>query len=456
LYPRQAGAPLPADFHCDQDEGRMADNVDAETPGGTPAVAIVGAGPSGLFAAQHLRRLAPSARIDVLDRLPVPYGLIRYGVAPDHQGTKAVARQFERLFERDGVAFFGNVKTGRDVDLTELSELYDAVVLATGLCGDKKLGIPGDGKAGVWGSGLVTRWFNSHPDSGLRCPNFGSKAVIIGNGNVALDVARLLCKQSSELSGSDLHPSRISELEAQRIDEVTIVGRGGPHCARFDVAMIKELASLSDIHVTVDWPGRLPAGLRPEQSARVDALRMLQQAKTARARRTLRFLFNLTPTVIAGEERVAAIDFRSASGGDPIRIEAASVVTAIGFEADAHTPLRRPDSPTGPPPRELADRLYATGWFHLGANGTIADNRIDARAAVEAVASRIHCQGRAGRAGLSRLLESRGTMVVDYSGWLRIREHENNAGNGVVPRIKTCDFDALIAQAAPPMMGGWR
>ena len=177
-----------------------------------PHIAIVGAGPSGLFAAQNLRRLVANAVIDVFDRLPVPFGLIRYGVAADHQGVKAVARQFERLFEREGVRFFGNVHIGRDITVEELTEFHDVVLLAAGLAGDRRLGIEGELLPGVLSAGRLTRWLNSHPDEAAFRPKLGTHVVIIGNGNVALDIARLLLKTPQELSGSDLafRPCRIS------------------------------------------------------------------------------------------------------------------------------------------------------------------------------------------------------------------------------------------------------
>src|SRR5215472_6988890 len=167
-------------------------------------IAIIGSGPAGCYLADQLLRLIPDASIDLLEKLPVPFGLIRYGVAPDHQNTKSVARVFDRMLSRDRVSFFGNVEVGRDVRLEEVRSLYDAVVLATGAAGDRRLGIPGEDLRGVVGSGAFVAWYNGHPHSEAPVVDGVRSAVVIGNGNVALDVARILAKGANELAGSDL------------------------------------------------------------------------------------------------------------------------------------------------------------------------------------------------------------------------------------------------------------
>ena len=199
-------------------------------------VAIIGSGPAGCYLADQLLRLLPDASIDILERLPVPFGLIRYGVAPDHQGTKAIARVLDRVLSRDGVSFFGNVEVGRDVRLDELMSLYDAVVLATGAERDRRLGIPGEDLPGVIGSGAFTGWYNDHPDRAAPPVQSVRSAVIIGNGNVAIDVARVLAKGPSELAGSDLSPEVTAWLEAQPIESIHIVGRRGAADAKFTAA----------------------------------------------------------------------------------------------------------------------------------------------------------------------------------------------------------------------------
>src|SRR6516164_7801968 len=188
---------------------------------------IIGSGPAGCYLADQLLRLVQDARIDVLEKLPVPFGLVRYGVAPDHQGTKAVARVLDRTLARDRVRFFGNVEVGRDVTLDELRGMYHAVVLATGATCDRKPGIPGEELASVIGSGAFVSWYNGHPARTVPELRDVRSAVIVGNGNVALDVARVLAKDSGELNGSDLPPDVLEALQKQPIEEIHIVGRRG-------------------------------------------------------------------------------------------------------------------------------------------------------------------------------------------------------------------------------------
>ena len=213
-------------------------------------IAIVGSGPSGCYLAQALLKSAPDLEVDLIDALPVPYGLVRYGVAADHQGTKAVARQFARVFERQGAQFFGNVTVGRDVSLEALRGAYDAVVLAAGLSGDRRLGVAGDDLAGIYGAGHLTRALYDHPDAN-PLPDLGKSPLIIGNGNVAIDLLRLLAKQPEELDGSDLGAAATAWLAASGIETLTIVGRSPAAQAKFDPVMIKELAKLGHVQIEV-------------------------------------------------------------------------------------------------------------------------------------------------------------------------------------------------------------
>ncbi|RAI43830.1 hypothetical protein CH341_12405, partial [Rhodoplanes roseus] len=342
-------------------------------------MAVVGAGPSGLFTAQALMKAVPGAVVDVIERLPVPHGLIRYGVAPDHQGTKAVARQFERLFERDGVGFHGHVTVGRDVALQELLGLYDAVVLAAGLSVDRKLGVPGEALAGVIPAGALTRWINSHPGEGAACPApLGRNVVVVGAGNVALDIARLLAKTPQEFAGSDLDPDRAAALDACGIATVDVIGRGPAAACRFDPALIKEMAHLAAARIEVH--GDLDADVPAEAAARLAALRAIHGTGSPEARRLVRFRFGSSPEAITGDPTgaVQAVRFRSADA-TALELPATSVVTAIGFCCDSRSelidPAAVPASDGAALPHRIGERLFAAGWFRGGAVGTIPEAR---------------------------------------------------------------------------------
>ena len=211
--------------------------------------AVVGSGPAGFYTAEALEKAyAGNARVDILDRYPVPYGLIRFGVAPDHQSLKAVSKRYDKVVESAGVDFLGNITVGRDVSVAELLELYDAVILATGAPHDRKLGIPGEDLPGVIGSAEFVGWYNGHPDfADLDPPLDGTHAAVIGNGNVALDCARILSKTRHEFEGSDIVGHALDALDHSAIRTITILGRRGPH----QIAMTpKELGELGHLEAT--------------------------------------------------------------------------------------------------------------------------------------------------------------------------------------------------------------
>ena len=225
--------------------------------------AVVGSGPAGFYTAEALEKAyGDQARIDILDRYPVPYGLIRFGVAPDHQSLKAVSKRYDKVAESAGVDFIGNVAIGKDVSVAELLEFYDAVVLATGAPHDRKLGIPGEDLAGVVGSAEFVGWYNGHPDfADLDPPLDGTHAVVIGNGNVALDCARILAKTRREFEGSDIVGHALDALDRSAIRTITILGRRGPH----QIAMTpKELGELGHLESAV--PEVDPADFPPVEA----------------------------------------------------------------------------------------------------------------------------------------------------------------------------------------------
>ncbi|HWK37160.1 FAD-dependent oxidoreductase, partial [Sphingomonas sp.] len=206
-------------------------------------IAVIGSGPAGYYTAEAAQKaFGTEVRVDIVDKLPVPFGLIRTGVAPDHQSIKAVSRRYEATALTDNVRFVGNVAVGRDVSIGELVDLYDAVVLATGAPADRPLGIPGDDLPGVTGSAAFVGWYNGHPDHAGLAPTIdGGGVVVVGNGNVALDVARVLAKTEAEFTGSDIVGHALDRLNTAQAGDITILGRRGPH----QIAMTpKELGEL--------------------------------------------------------------------------------------------------------------------------------------------------------------------------------------------------------------------
>ena len=402
----------------------------------TGKIAIVGAGPSGCFLAQALLKAAPELDVDLIDRLPVPYGLVRYGVASDHQGTKGVTRQFARVFERQGARFFGNVTLGTDVTLEALRAAYDAVVLAAGLPEDRPLGIPGGDLPGVYGAGRLTRALYDHPDA-ADLPDLGPRPLIVGNGNVAIDLLRLLAKTPDEMEGSDLGSGPTEWLADSGIEEITITGRSPAGQAKFDTVMIKELAKLAGVTMRVIGAG---ASDDAAEQKKIDAVQALDGIATGPRRVTFRF--GLTPIAIEGKTRAEAVRFATEDGEETL--PCSSVLTAIGFGASGDLPrdallAEASDAEAG----ALAPGLYATGWFRRGPRGTIPDNRADAQALAKRILAELTADpDKPGRAALEDLAQA-----VDYTGWSRIDAQETAAAPEGRCRAKIATREEMLRLA---------
>jgi NADPH-dependent glutamate synthase beta subunit-like oxidoreductase len=388
-------------------------------------IAIIGSGPAGCYLADQLVRLLPDASIDVLERLPVPFGLIRYGVAPDHQGTKAIARVLDRVLSRERVGFFGNVEVGRDVHLEELMSLYDAVVLATGATRDRRLGVPGEGLPGVVGSSAFTGWYNGHPDHATPPVRGVRSAVIIGNGNVAIDVARILAKSPGELAGSDLSPDVTAWLSTQQIETIHIVGRRGAADARFTEHELAELGTLKCARPFVVDPAVLTG-----QSAVVETLRKFAAEENRKAPVTIDFHFDLTPTAFLGDPCLRAAQFRS-NEGNVVELPAQLAVTCIGYEIVPCCTMNTSNGVFRNEDGKVREGLYVVGWARRGPSGTIPTNRAEAQQVAQRISREVTRGGRAGGAALRELLEQRSVRWVDYAAWRRVDAVElARAGEG--------------------------
>ena len=415
--------------------------------------AVVGSGPAGFYTAEALEKAyGANARIDILDRYPVPYGLIRFGVAPDHQSLKAVSKRYDKVAESAGVNFIGNVMVGRDVSIAELLDLYDAVILATGAPHDRKLGVPGEDLAGVIGSGEFVGWYNGHPEYADLDPFLlGSNAVIIGAGNVALDCARILAKTRHEFEGSDIVGHALDALDNSAIRTITILGRRGP----YQVAMTpKELGELSHLEAAVpeidlgDFPPlEADEPLEPGLRKSVTILRSFAQLPQNKPKRMV-FDFFAKPVRVEGDGRVERViverteldEKGGARGtGETYAVPASLVITAIGYST---SPI--PDVPFAGgkfvnEQGRIADRLYAVGWARRGPTGTIGTNRPDGYEVADQVAVAMpagSCGDRQGAEGLKRLLQSRGVMPTDYDDWRKIEQSETANARAGSPREK--------------------
>ena len=310
-------------------------------------VAVIGSGPSGFYTVDALRKSDKDVRVDIIERLPTPFGLIRGGVAPDHQTTKKVARVYEKTALADGVAYYGNVEVGRDVSLEELKEMYDAIVLAVGAPRDRKLGIPGEDKIGVFGSADFVGWYNGHPDFTDLEPDLNTDTVVvIGNGNVAVDAARVLVKTEEEMTDTDIADHAADAIQASPISDVYMVGRRGPIEAKFTNVELREMGKLDNCTPVID-PSILPETVEGEWSDRDQRLkdRNLATMKefpavdpSGKAKRC-HFTFYAKPIEILGGDKVEGIrmehtkveDGRSVGTGEFFDIECGLVIPAIGY-----------------------------------------------------------------------------------------------------------------------------
>ncbi|MNN02090.1 NADPH-ferredoxin reductase FprA [compost metagenome] len=376
---------------------------------------------------------------------------MRYGVAPDHQGTKAVSRQFERLFEREEIHFLGNLDIGRDLSLTDLRAAFDLVVLATGLYGDRELGVPGEELDGVHRSGRLTRLWNAHPDEQGFAPRLGKRVTIVGNGNVAIDILRLLAKSATDFDGSDIADEPLAALLAEDVQHIDIVGRSPAAQGKFDPVMLRELGKLGQVRFQVEDLPQAITSFSPAEAARLDVLLDLEEGSRAANGKQVTFHFGWIPQAIEGRQRVEAIRFGSADGEHELRIETDSVITAIGFSEGEDAALRRDELVSARADLEqgrLDDGLYCVGWFKRGPRGTIPENRADARLVADTIVAAVE-QGqlKTGKPGLPALPPAIRAQCVPYAGWKLIDAAEQQGAAPGRVRRKIGDRRDMLAIA---------
>ena len=419
--------------------------------------AIVGSGPAGFYTAEALvKAFGDQARIDIIDRYPVPYGLIRFGVAPDHQSLKAVSKRYDQVAESEQVSFVGNVGVGSDVSADELKGLYDAVILAIGAPHDRKLGIPGEDLLGVVGSAEFVGWYNGHPDfADLAPPLDGSHAAVIGNGNVALDCARILSKNHHEFEGSDIVGHALDALDQSKVQTVTILGRRGPHQISMTPKELGELGHLEAATPVVDAgdfpPVEADDALEPGHRKSINLLREFGASgpDASKAKRIV-FDFFAKPVRIEGDgraerlivERTVLDETGAAKGtGEIYEVPASLIVTSIGYQTPRidGVPYDERGGKFANDHGKIGEGLYAVGWARRGPTGTIGTNRPDGYEVAEQVAAAIEPGsngGKPGGAGLQSLLRERGIEPTSFDDWRQIEAAEVAAARAGSPREK--------------------
>jgi ferredoxin--NADP+ reductase len=431
-------------------------------------IAIVGSGPAGYYTAEAAQKeFGDDVRVDIFDLLPVPYGLIRTGVAPDHQSIKAVSRRYEKTALSDNVRFVGNVTVGKDVTIPELQGLYDAVVLATGAPKDRPLDIPGAELGNVFGSAAFVGWYNGHPEFAALDPDLSGKtAVVIGMGNVALDVARILAKTPREFAGSDIVGHALDALKASAIERIVILGRRGPHQIMMTPKELGELGELERAAPHVE-PRDLPdvgddAILEPGLRKSVTLIRgfaAMPEDIRAEKRIAIEFDFFAQPVALSGNGTVEAIEVertevvagRASGTGERYSIPASLVVSCIGYRTTpiADVPFDERQGRFANDDGRILPGLYAVGWARRGPSGTIGTNKPDGFSVVGKIREDIDSgalggTARQGRPGFDALAAARGLDVVTFRDWKKIEEAEEKAAREGAPREKFVDIEAMI------------
>ena len=430
-------------------------------------VAVVGAGPAGYFTAQALQNSQTDEltfNIDMIERLPTPWGLVRSGVAPDHPKIKTVSKVFEKVATERGFRLFGNVELGTDIQLKDLTDRYDAVVMCTGSSIGKKLGIPGEDLANSISAAQFVPWYNGHPDyENFAVDLSGSVAVVIGAGNVAMDCARMLALDPSELDITDTAEHAMQALHASNIRKVFIAGRRGPEHAAFTSPELRELPKLEhtdvyfDAELIEDAHKRAISNaefgeLEKHLASNLEAMRLIAEHPKAGHERSMEFKFLSTPKEIKGSGKVeeivfginAIVDDKVVDTGETYSIKCDLVISAIGYES---LPIEGVSFEKGKiannEGRVIGSNIYTVGWAKRGPSGVIGTNKSDASDVVKLIVEDLKTPKSSG--DITELISS-GHHIVDQNQWQKINAAEVAAGEPLgKPRVKATSVAKLLS-----------
>ena len=426
-------------------------------------IAIVGAGPAGYFTAQAFQKAQDEEltfAIDMIERLPTPWGLVRSGVAPDHPKIKTVSKVFEKIAKEDGFRLFANVELGKDISLKDLREAYDAVVLATGSATGRKLGILGEDLKNCISAADFVPWYNSHPDfTNVSVDLNTDTAVVIGAGNVAMDIARMLAIDPAELDPTDTAQHALDLFKASKVRRVIICGRRGPEHAAFTAPELRDLPKLENTDVYIDADQINQASLRVDQMGEVEkdlknnleAMRLIAEHDKKGVDRKLEIKFLAAPKEIKGNGEVEEVFFtiNEVKDGKVIAtdktfsIKTGLVVTAIGYDAVEYPGVKIENGRIANIAGHVEHNIYVTGWAKRGPVGVIGTNKSDSSDVVDLIIDNL--KEPKNSTGIEGLLKS-GHEVIDQVGWEKINASEVISGElAGKPRIKEVDWKRLIS-----------
>jgi ferredoxin--NADP+ reductase len=417
----------------------------------TYKVAIVGAGPAGYFAAQALQNLQSDDlqfTIDMIERLPTPWGLVRSGVAPDHPKIKTVSKVFEKVATAGNFRLFGGIELGTDISIEQLRDMYDAVVIATGSAIGKKLGIPGEDLPGSISSAEFVPWYNAHPDfHSVEVPLDCETAIVIGAGNVAMDVARMLALEPSELDPTDTADHAIAAFKGSKIREVLISARRGPEHAAFTSPELRELPKLEHTNVLINKSDieeaivRAGDAIEKDTKSNLDAMLLISEKDATSHDRTMKFQFLATPIEIKGSNKVEEVIFQKTGSEEKFTIKCGLVITAIGYEAASIPGIPYESGKVVNTDGQVSENLYVVGWAKRGPSGVIGTNKSDSSDVMKLLVAGLKSAKNNG--DVSDLLKDK--KFVSQSHWEAINAAEVAAGEPLgKPRKKAILREELL------------
>ncbi|MBH70936.1 MAG: pyridine nucleotide-disulfide oxidoreductase [Pelagibacteraceae bacterium] len=423
-----------------------------------PSVVIIGSGPSGFYTAESITKKLNS-NIDIIDRLPTPFGLIRGGVAPDHQTTKRISLAYSKTAKKEQINFFGNIEIGKDISIDELREIYDVVVLAIGSEIDNKLEIKGNNLKGVYGSAEIVGWYNGHPDYVDLEPNLNTEnVVVIGNGNVAIDIVRVLSKTPEEMLDSDIPEYALNSIDKSPIKNLYIVGRRGPIEAKFTNVELREMGNLKNCLpvVNIDLPDNL-VGNYSERDQRLieknlETLRSFVSLKKENKEKKINFNFFQKPIEIIGNDKVEIIKFEKTNledgklkdTGEITEIKCGLVVTAIGYKPKNIPGLKISEGVVENNEGRIDKGFYASGWIRRGPTGVIGTNKADGELIANLISKEFKNQNKNGRNALIEIIKNKNLEVTSFEDWEKIDSYEKENAKDPTPRKKILTIKEML------------